>query len=103
MNLPYGSNAYSGFFAASQAFDTGKLGVQRLGAYAMVGEAPTTYLTHGRRGVPGSGIGNKSFSRVGFVGLFYLGKLDFQVVTQHGKDNEWFGAGYGAFADTGSE
>jgi hypothetical protein len=102
VNLPYGSNAYSGFFAASQAFDTGRLGVQRLGAYAMVGEAPTTYLTTGGVAIPGSGIGNKSFSRVGFVGLFYLGKLDFQVVTQHGKDNEWFGAGYGAFADTGS-
>jgi hypothetical protein len=101
VNLPYGSNAYSGFFAASQAFDTGKLGVQRLGAYAMVGEAPTTYLTTGGVAIPGSGIGNKGYSRVGFVGLFYLGKLDFQVVTQHGKDNEWFGAGYGAFADTG--
>src|ERR1700737_2249057 len=102
VNLPYGSNAYSGFFAASQAFDTGRLGVQRLGGYAMVGEAPTTYLTTGGVALPGSGIGNKSFSRYGFVGLFYFGKVDFQVVTQHGKDNEWFVAGYGAFADTGS-
>ena len=30
------------------------------------------------------GQGNKSFSREGFVGLFYFGKLDFLVVTQHG-------------------
>src|SRR6202162_3983213 len=32
VDLP-GSNAYSGFFAGSQAFDTGKLGTQRVGFY----------------------------------------------------------------------
>ena len=31
VDLPYGQNSYSGFFAGSQAFSTGKLGVQRLG------------------------------------------------------------------------
>jgi hypothetical protein len=100
VNLNYG-NAYSGFFAASHAFDAGKLGLQRIGAYAMVGEAPTVYLTSGGALIPGSGIGNKSFSRAGFVGLFYLGKLDFQVVTQHGTDSAWFGAGFGDFPDGG--
>ena len=30
--------------------------------------------------VPGGGFGNKTFSREGFAGIFYLGKLDFQVV-----------------------
>src|SRR5271169_5635065 len=34
VGLPYG-NAYTGFFTASQAFDAGKLGVERLGFYAM--------------------------------------------------------------------
>src|ERR1022692_3468467 len=43
VGLPYGANAYSGFFTASQAFDTGKAGVQRVGAYAFVGEAPTSW------------------------------------------------------------
>ena len=89
-DLP-GSNAYTGFFAASQAFDVGKLGTQRLGFYAMIGQAPTDTLTSS--GLPiteGGGIGNKSFSREGFVGLFYLGKLDFQVVTQHGSDDAYF-------------
>ena len=98
-DLSYGSNSYSGFFAASQAFDTGKLGVQRLGFYAMLGEAPTTYRTAGGVPIPSSGIGNKSFSREGFVGLFYLGKLDFQVVTQHGQDSAWFGNCYGDIID----
>jgi len=95
VNLTYG-NGYTGFFTASQAFDTGKLGVQRIGAYAMVGSAPINYLTSGGVAIPGAGSGNKSFNREGFVGQFYFGnKLDFQVVTQHGWDNAWFGAGYG--------
>ena len=51
----------------------------------MDGVAPTTYLTSGGVPIPGSGTANKSFSRVGFEGLFYLGQhLDFQVFTQHG-------------------
>ena len=102
VGLPYG-NAYTGYLTASQAFDTGKLGVQRLGFYAMVGQAPTTWRTSGGPTgtiIPGGGIGNKSFSREGFVGQFYLGPhVDFQVVTQHGQDNAWFGQGYGDFID----
>lgn len=103
VGLPYGS-AYTGYFAASQAFDVGKLGVDRIGAYAMIGEAPTYYLTTngGPVATPfgnGTGAGNKSFSREGFVGLFYFGKLDFLVLTQHGSDSAWFGAGYGDYPD----
>ena len=97
VGLPYG-NAYTGFFTASQAFDAGKLGVDRIGGYAMIGEAPTFYLTQsaGATILAGSGRGNKSFHREGFVGLFYFGEhVDVQVVTQHGWDNAWFGQGYG--------
>jgi hypothetical protein len=95
VGLAYG-NAYTGFFTASQAFDTGKLGVQRVGLYAMAGEAPTTYLTSGGALLGTAAIGNKSFSRVGFVGQFYFGQhFDLQVVTQHGQDSAWFGQGYG--------
>ena len=46
VGLPYG-NGYTGFFTGSQAFDAGRLGVQRVGFYAMVGEAPTYWLTQG--------------------------------------------------------
>jgi len=95
VGLPYG-NAYTGFFTFSQAFDVGKLGVDRLGAYAMVGEAPTYYLTQGGTPLAGSGLANKSFHREGFVGQFYFGQhFDLQVVTQHGWDSAWFGQGYG--------
>jgi len=102
VGLPYGANSYMGYFAASQAFDAGKLGVQRIGFYAMVGDAPTSWLTQngGANVVSGSGTGNKSFHREGFVGQFYFGPhVDLQVVTQHGWDNAWFGQGYGDFID----
>jgi hypothetical protein len=98
----YGQNSYSAFFAASHAFSAGKLGVQRIGGYALVGQAATSFLLQGEQRLPGSGTANKGFSRVGFEGLFYFGpKLDVQVFTQHGSDNAWFGAGCGDVFDTG--
>ena len=100
VGLPYGS-AYTGFFTFSQAFDVGRLGVSRVGAYAMIGEAPTFYLTSGGTPLGGTGVSNKSFHREGFVGQFYFGQhFDLQVVTQHGWDNAWFGQGYGDPIDT---
>ena len=96
VGLVTGANSYTGFFTASQAFDVGKLGVDRIGAYAMVGQAATYYLTSSGTPIGGSGIANKGFSREGFVGQFYFGEhFDVQVVTQHGSDNAWFGQGYG--------
>ncbi|MGA7768304.1 MAG: hypothetical protein WCA27_19030 [Candidatus Sulfotelmatobacter sp.] len=95
VSLPYG-NAYTGFFTASQAFDTGRLGVDRIGAYAMIGQAPTYYLTQGGTPLAGTGLSNQGFHREGFVGQFYFGEhADVTVVTQHGWDNAWFGQGYG--------
>src|SRR5208282_797477 len=67
------------------------------GFYAMAGEASTYYLTAGGYPILGSGIGNKSFSREGFVGQFYAGPhIGLTVVTQHGSDDAWFGQGYGS-------
>jgi hypothetical protein len=95
VNLTFG-NAYSGFFTFDQGIDAGKLGVDRLGAYVFAGEASTYFRTTGGVPIPGSGIGNKGFSRVGFTGQFYFGPhFDLNVVTQHGEDNAWFGQGYG--------
>ncbi|MFZ0959016.1 MAG: hypothetical protein WAN60_21940 [Candidatus Sulfotelmatobacter sp.] len=105
VGLSYG-NGYTGFFTFSQAFDAGRAGAQRIGVYAMVGQAPTTWLTQGGQlfgGSNGTGpaaIGNKSFSREGFVGQFYFGPhVDLTVVTQHGQDSAWFGQGYGDLID----
>jgi hypothetical protein len=101
VNLQYG-NAYSGYFAASQAFDAGRFGVDRIGAYAMIGQAPTSYQTSNGVAIPGTAFGNKSYHREGVVGLFYFGKLDFLAVTQHGHDDAFFGAGYGDFLNGGA-
>ncbi len=85
-------NAYNTFITASQAFDTGRWGVQRVGAYLMAGSAPTFTLTS--LGSPaGSALGNKGFSREGFFGLLYIKKLDFSLFYQHGSDSPFFGTG----------
>ena len=84
-------NAYSGFFAASQAFDLGKLGVDRVGFWAMAGKAPTFTLTSAGAPISGGGMGNKGFSRYGFNGLFYFGRLDFLTFYEHGSDSAFFG------------
>jgi hypothetical protein len=100
VGLPYGSESYSTFISGSQAFDVGRLGVDRIGFYVMAGEAPTTWLTNGGAAVAGSGTNNKGYSREGFVGQFYFGQhFDLTVVTQHGEDSAWFGQGYGDFID----
>jgi len=100
VGLPYGAESYSTFITASQAFDAGKLGVQRLGFYVFAGQAPTTWLTNLGAPIGGSGTGNQGFSREGFVGQFYFGQhFDVQVVTQHGSDSAWFGQGYGDLID----
>jgi hypothetical protein len=101
VNLTTGANSYTGFFTASQAFDAGKLGVERIGFYDMAGQAATFYRTSGGVPIPGSGIGNKGFNRVGFVGQFYFGQhFDIDVVTQHGSDNVFFGQGFGNAINT---
>jgi hypothetical protein len=100
VGLPYGSESYSTFITGSQAFDAGKLGVDRLGFYVMAGEAPTSFLTNGGAPIGGSGTQNKGYSREGFVGQFYFGPhVDVTVVTQHGEDSAWFGQGYGDYID----
>jgi hypothetical protein len=100
VTLPYGANSYSGFFTASQAFDFGRFGVSRFGGYAMVGEAPTSWLIGPSGVIAGSGAQNKGYSREGFIGQIYMGDhADVTVMTQHGSDSAWFGQGYGDFID----
>jgi hypothetical protein len=105
VGLPYGAESYSGFFTFSQAFDFGRMGVSRFGFYAMLGNAPTAWLTGPTGGgsggsILGSGTANKGYHREGFVGQIYMGEhADVTVVTQHGWDNAWFGQGYGDYVD----
>jgi hypothetical protein len=106
VNLSNGANSYSGFFAASHAFDAGGLGLQRVGAYAFIGQAATNYFNQTTptgettasgepiivtSQIPGSGIGNKGFSREGVFGVFWVKKFEFLPFYQHGSDNAYFG------------
>jgi hypothetical protein len=86
------SRGYDGFFAASRAFQLGSLGLQRVGGFAYIGEAPTYFqYTSGGPGNPvaGTGIGNKGYQRYGLIGMWYLKKFDITTMYFHGTDNAW--------------
>jgi hypothetical protein len=91
-NLPT-SRGYDGYFAASQAFQVGSLGLQRVGGFAYLGEAPT-YFQYNQSGVgvPGTGIGNKSFYRAGLIGQWYVKKIDVTTIFFHGWDSAFLGS-----------
>lgn len=82
-------SSYDANFNFSQAFDGGKLGVERLGLYAYVGERPTSYQTSGGEDLPGTGTNRKMFYRAGVSGDFFLHKLEFLPFYLHGNDNAY--------------
>ena len=85
------ANAYSGYFSASQGFDLGGLGLQRVGGYYFLGSAPTYSLTDNNVPVAGSSLGNEGFYRAGFFGDFYISRFEIPVYYQHGSDSKYFG------------
>jgi hypothetical protein len=83
------SRGYDGFFAASQAFQLGSLGLQRVGGFAYLGEAPTYFqYTSGGAGLPGTGIGNKGFQRYGLIGMWYIKKFDITTMYFRSHDDK---------------
>jgi len=88
------SRAYNGYFAGSQAFELGGLGLQRVGAFAYIGQAPTyPEFTNGgpTAGLPGTGIGNKGFQRYGLIGMWYIKKFDITTIFFHSHDSAYLG------------
>jgi len=86
------NRGYDGFFAASRAFELGSLGLQRVGGFAYIGEAPTYFqFTNGGPASPvaGTGIGNKGFQRYGLIGMWYIRKFDITTIYFHGSDSAW--------------
>jgi hypothetical protein len=85
------------YLTFSQAFPVGSLGVQRLGVYAYVGQRPTFFQTTSAAPagpavtIPGTGMGNKPFYRVGFAGDLFLGKFEFLPFYMRGHDNVFLG------------
>ncbi len=88
VDVPYGST-YDANFTASTAFNAGSLGLQRIGAQAYIGQAPTYYLTQGGAALPGTGRGNRSFAREAVFGLFYFGKFDVTPMFGHGSESAY--------------
>ena len=108
-SVPYGST-YDAYFAASRAFEIGSLGLQRVGGFAYLGQAPTYYqFTNGGpgtpgqvnsaantppgTGIPGTGAGNKGFQRYGLIGQWYIKKFDITTIYfAHSSDSAWLGS-----------
>ena len=86
--LPSAKSSYDATFTLSQAFEAGKLGLERIGLYGYVGQRPTSFETSGGEPIPGTGSNGKSFYRVGAVGDFFLGKLELLPLFMHGSDNK---------------
>jgi hypothetical protein len=90
------NRTYDGWASFNHGFQVGKLGVQRFGGFASVGQRPTFFNTSLGNPVLGEGLGNKSFYRAGLVSLVYVKRLDFSGVFVHGWDNAFLGTGTAA-------
>ncbi|HEU4699482.1 MAG TPA: hypothetical protein VFS40_09900 [Gemmatimonadales bacterium] len=99
------SGAYDGMLTLSQAVDAGRLGIERLGVFGYVGQRPTTFTTAGGEPVPGTGTNHKRFYRIGAVGDFFLGNLEFLPFYVHASDDKYLATGtpVGAPLPTGAQ
>jgi hypothetical protein len=98
VDLPNG-HGYDTFLTASQAFQVGSLGLQRVGAFAYIGRAPTYYSTADAGATLIDGLGQKSFYRAGLIGLWYIKKLDFSTMWTHASDSAFLGTATAANQD----
>lgn len=93
---PPGNRTYDVNLAFSQAFNVGGFsesgfGLERVGAFAYIGQRPTNYQTED--GVPLVGIDNKPFYRIGFAGDLTYKNLELMPLFMYGHDNPYLGAG----------
>jgi hypothetical protein len=92
VDVPNG-HGYDAYLAVSQAFQAGSLGLQRVGAFAYIGRAPTYYLTQGGGTTPVDGFGQKSFYRAGLLGVWYIKKVDISTMWTHANDSAFLATG----------
>lgn len=88
---PNTARTYDTFINFNEGFQVSGLGVQRVGVYGYFGQSPTYFLTSG--GTPVEAKGNRSFSRVGAYGWWFLKDLDIETLYMHGQDNVYLGNG----------
>jgi hypothetical protein len=86
-------NTYDVYIAGSRAFEAGSLGLQRVGGFAYIGHAPTyaKYTSDGTTPIGGTGVGNEPYYRLGFIGMWYLHKLDVTTMYFYGHDSIYLG------------
>jgi hypothetical protein len=102
------SRAYDGFFTVSQAFQVGSLGLQRIGAFDYIGQAPTYFqyteggVGNAANGLPGTGVGNRSFYRAGLIGQFFIKKYDLTAMYFHSSDDKFLATGTPSLAALGT-
>jgi len=75
----------------NQSFEVPRLGRQQIGVYGYLGQSPTFFQTVNGNPIPGTGMGNRSFYRVGAYGHWYVDKFDFYTFFLHGYDNVFLG------------
>jgi hypothetical protein len=79
--------------AGSHQFNVNSLGPQVLGVSEYIGQSPTRYLTQTPSGggppvnIPGSGYGNKAFTRTTIFALLSAKKLDVVPMFTHATEN----------------
>jgi hypothetical protein len=83
-----GGKGYDGAVTLSQAFEVGKLGLQRVGVYGYAGRRPTVFETVGGEPVGGTGTENRTFYRIGAVGDFFIGNFELLPLYMHGSDDK---------------
>ena len=92
VNLPT-CKGYDTFMDVSRTLMVNSLGPQTFGAFNYIGQSPTQYLTQTPAGggapvnIPGSGFGNRSFTRTGAYGLLSAKKLDVVPLYMHATEN----------------
>jgi hypothetical protein len=92
---PPASRSYDVALAFSQAFNApgppgeSGFGLERVGAFAYIGQRPTAYQTQG--GAPLVGIDNKPFYRIGFAGDLSYRNLELLPLFMYGHDNAYLG------------
>lgn len=85
------NQAYDVYANFNQSFEVPKLGSQQVGVYGYFGQSPTFFQTNGGQPIPGTGMGNRTFYRVGAYGHWYVDKFDFYTFFMHGLDNVFLG------------
>jgi hypothetical protein len=93
------ARTYDTFINLNEGFQVSGLGVQRVGVYGYFGQSPTYFLTSG--GTPVEAKGNRSFSRVGAYGWWFIKDLDIETLYMHGQDNVYLGNGIATNDPTG--